>query len=108
MRVTGCLGFSFCQIILQRLKISCFRHEDVASETPKTEFVEHYLPEELVNSENDKSSAGKRDWASSLREVLLSLMIHPILWVSDAILYFLAYVCALNHFVFEICKRTKY
>ncbi|XP_062146976.1 uncharacterized protein LOC133854731 isoform X2 [Alnus glutinosa] len=51
-----------------RLKISCFRHEDVASETPKTEFVEHYLPEELVNLENDKSSAGKRDWASSLRE----------------------------------------
>jgi hypothetical protein len=78
----GCLGFSFCQIILQRLKISCFRHEDVASETPKTEFVEHYLPEELVNLENDKSSAGKRDWATSLREVILSLKIHPILWVS--------------------------
>lgn len=92
----GCLGFSFCLLILQRLKISCFRQESFDSETPKNEFAEHYLPEELVNSENDKSSASKRDWASSLREVILPFMIHPILWVSGAILCFLAYVCALN------------
>ena len=108
VRVLGCLRFSFCQIIFQRLQISCFRHEDFASETPKTEFVEHYLPEESVNSENDKSGASKKDWTSSLREVILSFMIDPKSWVSDAILYFLAYTCALNGLVFEICRITKY
>jgi hypothetical protein len=51
------------------LKISCFRNEDLASETSKTEFIEHYLPEELVKSENDIASAAKRDWGSTLREV---------------------------------------
>ncbi|GMY30440.1 putative membrane peptidase ydil [Fagus crenata] len=51
-----------------KLKISCFRNEDLASETSKTEFIEHYLPEELVKSENDIASAAKRDWGSTLRE----------------------------------------
>ncbi|XP_030951986.1 uncharacterized protein LOC115975369 [Quercus lobata] len=52
-----------------KLKISCFRNEEFAAETPKKEFIEHYLPEELVKSENDNSSAVKRDWGSTLREV---------------------------------------
>ncbi|KAB1215392.1 hypothetical protein CJ030_MR4G025318 [Morella rubra] len=59
---------SHSTISKNKFKISCFRHEDFASETSKPEFVEHYLPEESVKPENDKSCAGNRDWASSLRE----------------------------------------
>ncbi|KAG6684904.1 hypothetical protein I3842_12G086400 [Carya illinoinensis] len=59
---------SHSDLLKTKLKISCFRHEDFASETPKTEFLEHYLPEETVKTENDKLCASKGDWASNLRE----------------------------------------
>ncbi|KAG7953453.1 hypothetical protein I3843_12G110700 [Carya illinoinensis] len=52
-----------------KLKISCFRHEGFASEAPKTEYVQHYLPDESVNSEIEKSCTSKRDWVSNLREL---------------------------------------
>ncbi|KAK9293227.1 hypothetical protein L1049_021217 [Liquidambar formosana] len=51
-----------------RLKFSCFRHEESFSEIPQSEFVEDKLPEELVRPEIDQSNAVKRDWVSSLRK----------------------------------------
>ncbi|KAE8672491.1 Detected protein of confused Function [Hibiscus syriacus] len=49
-------------------KISCFRHEGVSPENPKPEYIEHFLPEELVQIEFDKSSAQKKYWKSILKE----------------------------------------
>lgn len=69
MTMNKVFGFYFYIFLVQKLKISCFRNEEFAAETPKKEFIEHYLPEELVKSENDNSSAVKRDWGSTLREV---------------------------------------
>ncbi|XWS48864.1 hypothetical protein CRYUN_Cryun13aG0113100 [Craigia yunnanensis] len=49
-------------------KISCFRHEEFSPENPKSEYIEHFLPEELVQPEFNKSSSHKRDWKSTLQE----------------------------------------
>ncbi|MBA0646045.1 hypothetical protein Goklo_014043 [Gossypium klotzschianum] len=49
-------------------KISCFRHEGFSPENPKPEYIEHFLPEELVQTELYKSSAHRRDWKSTLKE----------------------------------------
>ncbi|XVF53000.1 hypothetical protein PTKIN_Ptkin05aG0063200 [Pterospermum kingtungense] len=49
-------------------KISCFRHEGFSPENSKSDYIEHFLPEELVQPELDKSSASKRDWKSTLQE----------------------------------------
>ncbi|KAJ9173674.1 hypothetical protein P3X46_016787 [Hevea brasiliensis] len=50
-------------------KISCFRHEDFSPVNPKSDGVEHGLPEKLVKEpELDNSTDVKRDWISSLRE----------------------------------------
>ncbi|OMP06101.1 hypothetical protein COLO4_08337 [Corchorus olitorius] len=50
-------------------KVSCFRQEGLSPENPKSEFIEHFLPEELVEPELDKSSSAcKRDWKSTLQE----------------------------------------
>ncbi|XP_021279786.1 uncharacterized protein LOC110413339 [Herrania umbratica] len=49
-------------------KISCFRHEGFSPENPKSEYVEQFLPEEVVQHDFDKSSARKRDWKSTLQE----------------------------------------
>ncbi|XP_040988475.1 uncharacterized protein LOC121236047 [Juglans microcarpa x Juglans regia] len=64
---------SHSPLFKNKLKISCFRHEGFASEAPKTEYVEHYLPEESLNSETDNSCTSKRDWASNLREAANSV-----------------------------------
>lgn len=56
---------------LQKWKISCFRHEEISPENSKSDYVEHFLPEELVQPELDKSSARKRDWKSTLQEVMI-------------------------------------
>ncbi|MBA0845871.1 hypothetical protein Goarm_022624 [Gossypium armourianum] len=53
---------------LQKWKISCFRHEGFSPENPKPEYIEHFLPEELVQTELYKSSAHRRDWKSTLKE----------------------------------------
>ncbi|KAA3470371.1 uracil-dna glycosylase [Gossypium australe] len=53
-------------------KISCFRHEGFSPENPKPEYIEHFLPEELVQTELYKSSAHRRDWKSTLKEVMCS------------------------------------
>ncbi|XP_022736586.1 uncharacterized protein LOC111289636 isoform X2 [Durio zibethinus] len=50
-------------------KISFFRHEGFSLENPKSEYIEHFLPEELVQPEFNKSGARKRDWKSTLQEV---------------------------------------
>ncbi|KAK9003608.1 hypothetical protein V6N11_084247 [Hibiscus sabdariffa] len=52
----------------KKWKISCFRHEGFPPENPKPEHIEHFLPEDLVQTEFDKSSAQKRDWKSTLKE----------------------------------------
>ncbi|KAE8662689.1 Detected protein of confused Function [Hibiscus syriacus] len=49
-------------------KISCFRHEGFSPENPKSENIEHFLSEELVQPEFKKPSAGRRDWKSTLQE----------------------------------------
>ncbi|EOY24885.1 CAAX amino terminal protease family protein isoform 3 [Theobroma cacao] len=49
-------------------KISCFRHEGFSPENPKSEYVEQFLPEEVVQHDFEKSSARKRDWKSTLQE----------------------------------------
>ncbi|XWS61697.1 hypothetical protein CRYUN_Cryun07bG0148200 [Craigia yunnanensis] len=49
-------------------KISCFRHEGFSAENPKSEYIEHFLPKELVQPEFDGSSTRKRDWKSTLQE----------------------------------------
>ncbi|XP_050229639.1 uncharacterized protein LOC126678779 [Mercurialis annua] len=52
-----------------RWKISCFRHEDFSSVNPKSDGVEHSLPENLVKQpepepEPGNSNGVKRDWIS--------------------------------------------
>ncbi|KAI4326878.1 hypothetical protein L6164_019402 [Bauhinia variegata] len=56
-----------------KYKIWCFRHEDHYSETPKPEFIDRYLPEELVQSELNHSAAAKRDWKSSFQKATNAL-----------------------------------
>ncbi|XVE57978.1 hypothetical protein DITRI_Ditri04bG0132700 [Diplodiscus trichospermus] len=56
------------KFIKKKWKISCFRHEGFSPENPKSEYIEHLLPEEIVQPEFDKSSACKRDWKSTLKE----------------------------------------
>ncbi|GMI76437.1 snowy cotyledon 4 [Hibiscus trionum] len=55
-------------------KISCFRHEGFPPENPKPEYIEHFLPEESVQTEFDKSSAQKRDWKSTLKEAAVAVL----------------------------------
>ncbi|KAL4363117.1 hypothetical protein GQ457_04G037590 [Hibiscus cannabinus] len=52
----------------KKWKFSCFRHEGFSPENPKSEYIEHFRSEELVQPELKKPSAGKRDWKSALRE----------------------------------------
>ncbi|XVE64759.1 hypothetical protein DITRI_Ditri07aG0127500 [Diplodiscus trichospermus] len=52
----------------KKWKISCFRHEGFSPENPKSEHIEHFLPEELEQPEFNKSNARKRDWKSTLQE----------------------------------------
>lgn len=54
---------------LQRLSILCFRHDHHYPETPQPEVIEHYLHEELVQSEFNDSSVTKRDWKSTIQKV---------------------------------------
>lgn len=54
---------------LQKWKFSCFRHEDFSSETPKLDYVEHYLPGEPVKPEFEKPNTSKKDWKTTFREV---------------------------------------
>lgn len=54
-------------------KISCFRNEDFSSETQNSEYVEHFVPEEVGESECKNSNTVKRDLKSILREVILSI-----------------------------------
>ncbi|XP_015896535.2 uncharacterized protein LOC107430233 [Ziziphus jujuba] len=49
-------------------KISCFRNEDFSSRTQKSEYVEHFVPDE-VESECKSSNTVKKDLKSILREV---------------------------------------
>ncbi|KAM1397098.1 hypothetical protein ACFX2I_014713 [Malus domestica] len=49
-------------------RISCFRQEEFSSDTPKSEYIEHLVPEEVVKSEFDDSKVVKRDWGVALRE----------------------------------------
>ncbi|TKY60677.1 hypothetical protein E2542_SST17776 [Spatholobus suberectus] len=51
-----------------RLSILCFRHDHYSPETPQPEFIEHYLHEELVQSEFNDSSVTKRDWKSAVQK----------------------------------------
>ncbi|KAE9607690.1 hypothetical protein Lal_00027002 [Lupinus albus] len=51
-----------------KLSILCFRHEHHSPETPKPEIIDHYLPEESVQSELNNSSVAKRNWNSSLQK----------------------------------------
>lgn len=53
-------------------KISCFRNEDFSSRTQKSEYVEHFVPDE-VESECKSSNTVKKDLKSILREVILSI-----------------------------------
>lgn len=46
-------------------KISCFRDESFSSENPRSEYIDHSLPEEVIKPEVDKSNVGKKDWKSS-------------------------------------------
>ncbi|KAJ7952235.1 CAAX amino terminal protease family protein [Quillaja saponaria] len=77
--ITGdCLPFILLHENPQRppknkLKISCFRHENFSSEPPKPEVVEHFLTKELVKSEFEQSAVIKRDWTSNLREAANAL-----------------------------------
>lgn len=60
-------------ILLQKWKISCFRHEECSSAGINREsFGEEILRDELEKSEIEKPNAGKRNWISSLEEVTLS------------------------------------
>ncbi|KAK9039942.1 hypothetical protein V6N11_015124 [Hibiscus sabdariffa] len=52
----------------KKRKISCFRHEGFSPENPKSEYIDNFLSEELVQPEFKKPSAGKRDWKSTLEE----------------------------------------
>ncbi|XP_038998425.1 uncharacterized protein LOC120123651 isoform X2 [Hibiscus syriacus] len=52
----------------KKWKFSCFRHEGFSPETPKSEYIDHFLPEETEQPEFDKSSARKRNWKSSLQQ----------------------------------------
>ncbi|KAK7318164.1 hypothetical protein RJT34_02863 [Clitoria ternatea] len=45
-----------------RLSILCFRHEHHSPETSQPEVIDHYLQEELVQSEFSDSTVTKRDW----------------------------------------------
>ncbi|XP_012470520.1 uncharacterized protein LOC105788264 isoform X1 [Gossypium raimondii] len=49
-------------------KFSCFRYDGFSPENPKSEYIDHFLPEETVQPEVDKSSPHKRDWKSTLPE----------------------------------------
>ncbi|KAL1326487.1 hypothetical protein HN51_036587 [Arachis hypogaea] len=51
-----------------KLSISCFRQEHHSPETPKPEVIEHYLPEELVQSEFNHTSVAKSDRKSNLQK----------------------------------------
>ncbi|MED6113166.1 hypothetical protein PIB30_068311 [Stylosanthes scabra] len=51
-----------------KLSISCFRQEHHSPETPKPEVIEHYLPEELVQSEFNHTSVPKSDRKSNLQK----------------------------------------
>lgn len=51
-----------------RLSILCFRHDHHSPETPQPEVIEHYLHEELVQSEFNDSSVTKRDWKSTIQK----------------------------------------
>ncbi|RYR19505.1 hypothetical protein Ahy_B03g064287 isoform A [Arachis hypogaea] len=53
-----------------KLSISCFRQEHHSPETPKPEVIEHYLPEELVQSEFNHTSVAKSDRKSNLQKVV--------------------------------------
>lgn len=55
--------------MLQRLKVSCFRHEDFSAETSKGDAVEDVLREDLQEVEIKKPSGSKGGWISSLQEV---------------------------------------
>lgn len=57
-------------LILQKWKISCFKHEDYSSESPAPEFIEDIYPEELVKPNFDKPSTVKKDWVSRFVEVI--------------------------------------
>lgn len=72
-------------------KISCFRHEDSSSETPKSESIDDILSGELVKPEFNKPSTVQKDWASSFREaadVILRVIGKPwvVPWTSETIL----------------------
>lgn len=61
---------NFIGVSSQKWKISCFRHEDSSSETPKSESIDDILSGELVKPEFNKPSTVQKDWASSFREVI--------------------------------------
>ncbi|CAI0444678.1 unnamed protein product [Linum tenue] len=53
-------------------RISCFRHEDFAPANPKSDGVDHLLPEEPLKQEPEfccSSAPVKREWISNLRKV---------------------------------------
>lgn len=72
---------------LQKLSILCFRHEHHSPETPKPEAIDHFLHEELVQSESKDINVPKRDWKSVLQKVMYSLVIwnfeywHSYQWI---------------------------
>lgn len=76
-KVVICLLFLFLLLFygLQKWKISCFRHEDFSPVSPKSDNVEHFLPEEPVKPEFENSTEVKRDWKSTLREVNFTFFI---------------------------------
>ncbi|XP_057967529.1 uncharacterized protein LOC131157410 isoform X2 [Malania oleifera] len=85
------------KFLKSKSKFWCFRHEEYSSETPNSEFIEHILPEELVNPEElanpdiDKSSAVKKLWNTSLLEAadaLLRVVGKPwtVPWTAETIL----------------------
>lgn len=61
----------FCDdlIVLQRWKVSCFKQEELFPENSKPDFVERFVPEELIKPEYENPNPVKRDWRSSFREV---------------------------------------
>lgn len=66
-----CWVFIFSGFVLQRLKVSCFRHEEFSSETSKPEAVDDVLHEDLQEPEINKPSSSKGGWVSTLQEVKL-------------------------------------
>ncbi|GAV85098.1 Abi domain-containing protein [Cephalotus follicularis] len=69
-RFTRCSGLleSNSRSLRTSRKISCFRHEEFASQSEKSESFEHFEPEELVKPEFDNSGAVKKDWTLIVRE----------------------------------------